>query len=88
MIYNKDIEFVGGLVGDGLNSISKAITDGFVNGIIIILGYLLVVIYWCCKNGIIVCFLSYICSKDNKSISTGVKLAFIYLISVIIGGAI
>lgn len=85
---NNEIQIVGGLVGDGLDAISKSISNGIVNGLLLVLSYVLIIVYWFCKNGIMVCFLTYICSKDKTIITAGVKLSFLYLISSIIGGMI
>lgn len=88
MRFEKEAEIIGGLFGDGLDAIGKSITDGIVNGFLGILKYIIVIIYWGCKIGIIVCLLTYICSQDRSSISLGVKLGFIYLITAIIGGMV
>jgi hypothetical protein len=81
-------KFVGGWVGDGLDAISKSLTDGIVNGFLQIIDYIILFIYWGCKIGIIVCMLTYFCSQDKKAVSTGIKLGFLFLIISIIGGSI
>lgn len=89
MIYfDKETKIVGGLVGDALNDVGNSITDGIVNGFTQIVEYIVVIAYWVCKIGILMCLLVFICSQDKKAVTLGFKLGFIYLIIAIVGGVL
>ena len=88
MIFKESDKFIGGLIGDGIENISDSITTGFVNGFLIIIDYLITFGFWFCKVGILVCVLLFICSKDQKAITYGFRLGFIYFVIALIGGAL
>ena len=88
ILFDDSDKFVSGWLGDGLKSISEAVTQGFLNGFSKIIEYIFCAGYWFCKIGVLLCVLLYICSHDQKAVTTGFKLGFIYLIIAIIGSAI
>lgn len=79
-----DTEFVGGWVGNGLDSIGQSISDGIYNGFIAIVDTLCEFVFIGSKVGIIGCVIVYIASKDKKSVSMGIKLLLAYLIATVV----
>lgn len=77
-------KFIGGIVGNQIDKVSDSITNGIVNGFYAILEITLEIGYWACSVGILLSVLIFICSKDPKSVSFGVKCGFVLLIIAII----
>lgn len=88
ILHNEDAKFIGGIVGDSLESLGNTIRDGIINGFLTIIEYLITFSYWFCQIGILVCILLFICSHDQKAVSIAFKLIFIFIIVVIIGGSL
>lgn len=77
-------EFIGGWVGDGLDSIGQSISDGIYGGFVAIMSTLCDLVFIGSRIGIVGCLIVYVASKDQKSISTGVKLFLAYMIAAIV----
>jgi hypothetical protein len=77
-------EFIGGWAGNQLDKLSKSITDGIYNGFVAIMNTICEFSFWVSSIGIVCCIIVYIASKDKKAISTGIKLALLYLITGVV----
>jgi len=89
---DKDTEFVGGWVGDGIDwfgeSFKKALIDfgkWLLQGLFDILSPF---IEWGSKSVIVACIIIFYCTQDKKAVSTGIKFFFIYIIFLMIRSTI
>jgi hypothetical protein len=92
MLFCKDTEFVGGLVGDGLDAIGSSIKQGIFDGFAAVGNAIMELVEpfvnWGCPIVIICCTIAYFPSKDRKLISTAFKTGFVYLIYNLARGAL
>jgi len=83
-----ETEFVGGIVGEALDSIGASIKNGIVAGfaeiIKILFSFLDPILYWGCQIVIVYCVIIYFSSKDKKSVSVGMKAFLIFITFLVI----
>jgi predicted PurR-regulated permease PerM len=87
-----DMQIVGGWVGDGLDNIVESIKEGIVEiGNWLIKGFFNItspIADYGIKCVIVVCFVIYYCSQDNRAISKGIKYLFFYLLYILLRSVI
>jgi hypothetical protein len=83
-----DMQIVGGWVGNGLDSFVDNIKKGLLEiGNWIVEGFFKLTSPFAdygIKSLIVVCFVVYYCSQDNRAISTGIKWIMIYILYILI----
>jgi hypothetical protein len=79
-------ELIGGWTGDQLDQLKDSIASGIYEGFVKCMDVICNFVFWGSKIGILCCAIVFIASKDQKAVSTAVKLALIYLITAVVSG--